>query len=662
MDTVQEESSYLAIGRETSNFLSMEQHPNRLTVNDTVERHNSLPMARRSSDIIAALRRPSQAMALSAAHAIMNQRRYLSGLFNNHGGSQRSITEYGKEENEDFKKDMRANRQLGNDALTTILSAFYAKLLVVLGIAFPITEILSKEVSASFYQGFYLYLYLGSISFLVIIYTTVSKEKALHSLLNSVQNGSKLGQVPMRTKNNHSKRYGSFYLRLGAIAFGVGSMVYSGLEFVRYFEAKRYSKCNANVLHAIIPGARTVLTLLQMQFIFLSSKDMELRKIKILARFGLMHMIATDLCEWLYVLVEETKHEMIHLAEHHNDTETLIHEKFCQEELLMGSLVTNASPFLFPCTIEYSLICAVILFEMWKKMRAFTVKKHKTKSDDKKSANASRGEESVVYLFNQLEGGSVNSENHLTVDCSSAHKGLFAGIMVIVLTIISLIMFFVLTREPGKSEDSKRSRQIMAQFEVNAVELILYVITSLATIVAMVQMRSLKYERKVGVEGPTGIGLDNSLLVVAQTGVFIYSMFSIIGDSFTMKDNLSVSLLAEVFSFIQTSLQTIFVLDCWWRRCVNYEQTLKKPGRELVTFLIIANMALWTINSLEKNKAEFSPDQLLFFGDWAWTIITHISMPLAIFYRFHSTICLFEIWKNAYKMKSSLRPPILTLN
>lgn len=35
----------------------------------------------------------------------------------------------------------------------------------------------------------------------------------------------------------------------------------------------------------------------------------------------------------------------------------------------MGPLVTNASPFLFPCTIEYSLICAVILFEIWKKVR-----------------------------------------------------------------------------------------------------------------------------------------------------------------------------------------------------------------------------------------------------------------------------------------------------
>jgi hypothetical protein len=42
----------------------------------------------------------------------------------------------------------------------------------------------------------------------------------------------------------------------------------------------------------------------------------------------------------------------------------------CQRTNIMGSLVQNASPFLFPCTIEWSLICAVILYEMWKKVRS----------------------------------------------------------------------------------------------------------------------------------------------------------------------------------------------------------------------------------------------------------------------------------------------------
>ncbi|XP_044749510.1 proton channel OtopLc isoform X2 [Coccinella septempunctata] len=647
MDTLREENSPPNIESQTMNFLAMEQNHHRLAVDN--DRQSSLPTSRRPSAILAALRRPSQAFALSAVQAFMSQRRNMAGLLNNHGNHP-STNDYEKE-------DIILNKEQGNDAVTTILSAFYAKLLVVLGMAFPITEILSKEVTTSFYQGFYLYLYVGSISFLIVIYTTVAKEKAVNSLLNSFQNNANMESNSVRISSNQSKRYGSFYLRLGAIAFGIGSMVYSGLEFVRYFEAKHYAKCDTNVLHAITPAARTLLTLLQMQFIFLSSKDLELRKIKNVARFGLMHMIATDLCEWLYVLVEETKHEMIHLAEQYNDTETLIHEKFCQEELVTGSLVMNSSPFLFPCTIEYSLICAVILFEMWKKMRTFTPRKSVRTSEKKSNTQ----KEQNTYLFNNLGGSPVNSENHITVDCSSAHKGLFAGIMVIVFTIISLIMFFVLTQDHTNSMEAKR-RHILAQVEVNSVELVLYVITILATIVAMVRMRAMKYERKLKAEGQAGIGLDNTLLVVAQTGVFIYSMFSIIGNCFTSKGSITISLLAEIFSFLQTSLQTIFVLDSWWRRCSDTEQSLEKPGRELITFLIISNMALWTINSLEKNKAEFNPDQIAFFGDWAWTIITHISMPLAIFYRFHSTICLFEIWKNAYKLKSNINAPVITIN
>lgn len=74
-----------------------------------------------------------------------------------------------------------------SDSLTIILSALYAKLLVVLGMAFPITEIISKDakVKAFFYQGFYLYLYIGSIAFVSYMYATLVREKALVQIINS---------------------------------------------------------------------------------------------------------------------------------------------------------------------------------------------------------------------------------------------------------------------------------------------------------------------------------------------------------------------------------------------------------------------------------------------------------------------------------------------
>lgn len=51
----------------------------------------------------------------------------------------------------------------------------------------------------------------------------------------------------------------------------------------------------------------------------------------------------------------------------------------CRRANIMGSLLQNAAPFLFPCTIEYSLICAVILYALWKNVSGKN-KKHKTHS------------------------------------------------------------------------------------------------------------------------------------------------------------------------------------------------------------------------------------------------------------------------------------------
>lgn len=67
------------------------------------------------------------------------------------------------------------------------------------------------------------------------------------------------------------------------------------------------------MLTAVTPITRMLLSIIQMQFIFLNTTDLDMGRHKVISRFGLMHMVATNLCEWLYVLVEETKHEIHHL-------------------------------------------------------------------------------------------------------------------------------------------------------------------------------------------------------------------------------------------------------------------------------------------------------------------------------------------------------------
>ncbi|XP_043653278.1 proton channel OtopLc isoform X2 [Drosophila teissieri] len=571
------------------------------------------------------------------------------------------------------KQQKEKNRRTGNDAISSALSATYCKLLVLLGVCLPITEVISDQIPTYVYQGFYVYLYVGSILFVIFLYISAFRNRSLFNALKDFH--EKNSNVHLKHKVTH---FGSFYLRVGAIAFAIGTMVYSGLEFGQFFELNGHPGCR-DVFVAITPICRMILCIAQVQFIFLNTTYMDMARHKVTSRFGLMHMVATNLCEWLYVLVEETKHEIFHISQHEVDPahDLVVHNSSslgrtdwaavneslhqhhhhhalnttvlanvssvianmtttpsptpaafsgCSRTTIMGALVQQLSPFLFPCTIEYSLICAVILFEMWKTVKSIP--------DIDKSRK------------NSVKPAAAKPAHHFSVDCSQSHKGLFFGILIIVMTIISMIMYFVLYTQPGY--------ELVATQEVTLWETFMYFMCAAAVITGMILMRDLRYIKNNGDEHHS-MDLDNLLLIVAQTGVYLYGMFSILGSYFAKWDTVPdrvEGIIAEVFGVVQTSLQTMFILHSSHRRCKGTSQVRRKPGREIITFLLVANIAIWFVNTLIKGRAVFRESHLEFFGVWGWTIITHISMPLAIFYRFHSTICLFEVWKITYKAKA----------
>ncbi|EDW63113.2 uncharacterized protein Dvir_GJ18415, partial [Drosophila virilis] len=558
------------------------------------------------------------------------------------------------------KQQKEKNRRTGNDAISSALSATYCKLLVLLGVCLPITEVISDQIPTYVYQGFYVYLYAVSIFFVIFLYISAFRNRSLFNALKDFH--EKNSNIHLKHKVNH---FGSFYLRVGAIAFAIGTMVYSGLEFGQFFELNGHAGCH-DVFVAITPICRMILCIAQVQFIFLNTTYMDMARHKVTSRFGLMHMVATNLCEWLYVLVEETKHEIFHISHHDIDpgqdpvlhsgahggpdwsavneslqlhgqhyiglkmqnrsVESMVHNILanmstsvsnitiiaapthasftgCSRTTIMGALVQQLSPFLFPCTIEYSLICAVILFEMWKTVKSIP-------DIDKTRKNS-------------VKPIAQKPAHHFSVDCSQSHKGLFFGILIIVMTIISMIMYFVLYTQPGY--------ELIATQEVTLWETFMYFMCASAVITGMILMRDLRYIKDTSDEHHS-MDLDNLLLVVAQTGVYLYGMFSIFGSYFAKWDTVPdrvEGIIAEVFGVVQTSLQTMFILHASHRRCKGSKQVRRKPGREIITFLLVANIAIWFVNTLIKGRAVFRESHLEFFGVWGWTIITHISMPLA---------------------------------
>lgn len=72
-----------------------------------------------------------------------------------------------------------------SDALSSALSALYAKIVVIIGIALPVTEVLTSRIPSMVYQSFYVYLYTVSILFVIFVYTVHMRTRAVFSLIKT---------------------------------------------------------------------------------------------------------------------------------------------------------------------------------------------------------------------------------------------------------------------------------------------------------------------------------------------------------------------------------------------------------------------------------------------------------------------------------------------
>ncbi|XP_076056135.1 uncharacterized protein LOC143034090 isoform X4 [Oratosquilla oratoria] len=608
------------------------------------------------------------------------------------------------------------------------LSLLYATLLVVVCLGFVLSEVLTHNVPLYYYEAFFTYLYGISILFLLYVFCYLLSDSARERTPKKPQvyMGHHSGQYnvseyeyyaynekvrrpegvpdgsPTQEKltasttrlrkhktsiNNHS--HGSFFLRIGAIAFGLGTMIYNGLEFGVFFEIPMSSPCY-QILRGVNPLLQLVFTFMQMYFIFMNARiqleppsvytygteaivnTLNIHKFKFLARFGLMHIVATNLCVWVRTLVRESLKEIneFKMAQGQNGEDYMILEgirralenrgllgpnkylynldefvemqefnetsqqagwvseedilnRTCERVEIMGTIVSDSAPYLYPFIIEYSLIGASVLYIMWKHI-------------GRNPSFPSR----FIYDPEIADGASVASRRcHSRVDCVGASKGLFCGLLVLVAALICLILFFVLI--------NREELKMLAIYLADCSHCGIMFFSVIAMFIGFVRVRQLKFH------GEREEELDDILLMVSAFGLFSYAVFSVVAGSlsaFKHEPNLLV-MVTGILSVLQVIIQMVFIKDVQRRQVSLPEHERTKPGRQIVTFLLICNLTMWVIYTFETQKVEANPVQLDFFGLLPWTILLRCTLPLAIFHRFHSTVVLAAIWKNSYKTR-----------
>lgn len=333
--------------------------------------------------------------------------------------------------------------------------------------------------------------------------------------------------------------------------------------------------------------------------------------------------------------------------------------------MLIKKFALTLKPYLYPAVIEFSISCATIFIIMWTKIGKRTNKHF-----------------SLLPTKQKFEGvGEVNmpfSNLYIMLDCTKTAKGLFFGIIVIVVTLLSSILFIIFNN--GQTNEAAKTLSEIT-------EILLLLIALVLTSMAFVIVR--RHYSKVT---PEANMFDIVLEIFSLFGVYAYSINSLIalfywfanhntsattlenymdflthwgsnkyanvsqleasraGETTSSTGHSSSALtdatatIAAFLSLIQCTFQTLFILECLRRYAAENSPFIRKPARELITALLLTNVSLWLFDSLSAKRFSAKPFLIEHFGILKWSIINAFSAPIAIFYRFHSSVCLSDIW------------------
>ncbi|CEF59533.1 Otopetrin family-containing protein [Strongyloides ratti] len=567
--------------------------------------------------------------------------------------------------NEEDSSDIMMNAWIYNNKaknmLITSFSAFYAFIVILFALVLELAQIYDVENDDKKYKEdnynhtihnnysdttegqfnnyknilFGIYMYGGSLAIFIFfyIYLLFKKKPSMKKCLNSVSSEVSIESVitdsgsltlPFRNVTHDRPSSGSLFERLGMVIFGIIGVVYYAFPLFIYVGDHEYK-----VLKLVQDILSIIFFFIQMHFLFCNS-SLNINSYHCLAKFGYMHLISTNIWTWIrYILIEEThmKHEIkdIILADeellnmYHNTTSLFPYSQKGNHTCSGASCVMeHFGAIMYTCIVEYSLICAGITFSLWRNM---SVCKNKD----------------LTY---------VSRKKHIRIDCSNTTTGLFSGLAFLTTTLTCTALFysFQMVHEGQK-----------AIVLFNTTDLLQYSITIFVCCFAAWKMRFFQYNDIKNVSLRNQQYLDSLLLLLGVMGELLYSITGVVGllgakefNSFNI-----LLIITHLVRLCQVATQSCLIyIAMHLKACTEgLINDKKKPGKEIITFLIICNMSMFIMNMLETGHVGASEEIINFYGKYSWIVLVRSFSPLTIFYRFHSAVCFVEIWKNVYSNK-----------
>jgi len=549
-------------------------------------------------------------------------------------------------------------------SLSRTFSGIYCLMVIAIYISLIVNKFVSSPMRAPEMEvsALMMYLYLGSCSFLIYFLCVLVKSS--------------------RTYDN-VKSHGSGFLRQGAFVFGIGSFIYHLLEFITHFIIDFHPNC-LDVLHTVNSFLSIIFVLLQAGVIIIYPR-LNLHLDNGLPHLGLMHLVTTNLIIWARTVIKESlhtyheaqqymtknntvhdnyAHEIPHSAESSEEVyeETMSHimhkrsasphlepeqhlpniehfdlqtctENFHDDDFVV-EVLNQTSPFLLCFIVEFSLVGSTVFYNTWNN----------------------------VHISNQKENGPKNSKvNNVRkpnlcatlakTNWSNSTVGTSLGSMVLFLIFFDLIMFFSANHFEGEP---------IFEYLGKILHTFINFLAVFAAMMGFIQVQKLTDKYK-NTSLENGVSIDMFLLNFGVFFIYIYSCLTITVGVFNIDTSIPgcVHILNGIMEIIAVTFQTILIHQLLIKTIEGENAYLH--GRQIVAFLSFVNFSIWLFYSFELPRSKASYSEAHFYGHLQWVWLQRITLPICIFYRFHSTVVLVDCWKHSYR-RGALESLITSMN
>ncbi|XP_063715907.1 proton channel OtopLc-like [Symsagittifera roscoffensis] len=419
-----------------------------------------------------------------------------------------------------------------------------------------------------------------------------------------------------RLSNNHlvyDPHNGSFYLKAGLVGFTIGTLAYNTLQLAQDMNLLLQQPECGSKEYSLFHMISFVYNVLQCILLLLFSKVTFTYRPN-LALLCLSHLVAVCLHSWFSFVADEFTESLD--WEHERE-----HREMCAKYLENSTIHENIEKtevFLFPMSIELYLIAG----GFFAIMSTNVGKPHVVKDSHK----------TVVY------GGGHKSETNSQFFFQETFSGFFVGIALVLFTGVLVGFKHLFSNEYPVLP-------LVFHWFIFTVNIIML------GCIALIHT----YLRKRGINKRFHNRIDAPLLFIALGGIAFYSLFSVFAGIHGIEhpshdnDDAIGTLVGYGSHLVQSVVQTVFLLDSLRRVAAPTDMS-----RNFILVLLGGNVALWVTQMFEMNfEGDVNPMQVSLFGDQHWTLISHIFGPLAIFFRFHSAACLYDIWHTCYRRDTS---------